>query len=227
MGKLLVSNNKILLNTQSNKILESVNLKDDLLAYYKFDSDSTDSVGSNDGTDTNITYSSGKIGNGAVFNGSSSKINLSNITLTGDFTVSFWFQLPLSASSAWGSVIASSTSPTGAISIYNYVPYVGLVGIVGTLVTATNYTYLTPGVWSYITITRTGSDTKIYINGVQNGNIGTCVGTVTYDIIGYYAQYNSYLEGTLDELGIWNRALTQNEIKTLYQSGVGKTYPFN
>ena len=215
MGKLLVSNNKILLNTQSNKILESVNLKDGLLAYYKFDSDSTDSVGSNDGTDTNITYSSGKIGNGAVFNGSSSKINLSTITLTGDFTVSFWFKLPVSASSAWGSVLAPSTGPTGAIAIYNYAPYVGLVGIAGTDVTANTNTYLTPNVWSYITITRTGSDTTIYINGAQNGNIGTCIGTITYDVMGYFAQYNSYVEGSLDEISIFDYAQNPTQIADL------------
>jgi hypothetical protein len=30
----------------------------------------------------------------------------------------------------------------------------------------------------------------------------------------------------VDELGIWNRALTAAEITTLYNSGAGRTYPF-
>ena len=186
------------------------------IAQWKLDGNANDSIGTNNGTATNITWQQGKVNDGAVFNGSSSKINLSTITLTGDFTVSFWFKLPVSASSAWGSVLAPSTGPTGAIAIYNYAPYVGLVGIAGTLVTANTNTYLTPNVWSYITITRTGSDTTIYINGVQNGNIGTCVGTVTYDVMGYFAQYNSYVEGSLDEISIFDYAQNPTQIADLY-----------
>ena len=185
------------------------------IAQWHLDGNANDSIGTNNGTATNVTWQQGKVNDGAVFNGSSSKINLSTITLTGDFTVSFWFKLPVSASSAWGSVLAQYSSPAGAIAIYNYVPYVGLVGITGTDVTATTNTYLTPNVWSYITITRTGSDTTIYINGVQNGNIGTCVGTVTYDVMGYFAQYNSYVEGSLDEISIFDYAQNPTQIADL------------
>lgn len=49
-------------------------LTDNLISYYKLDSNSNDSVGTNNGTDTSVSYVAGKIGNAASFNGSTSTI---------------------------------------------------------------------------------------------------------------------------------------------------------
>lgn len=35
-----------------------------------------------------------------------------------------------------------------------------------------------------------------------------------------------YLDGMVDEIGVWNRVLTSGERTELYNSGTGKTYPF-
>ena len=45
-------------------------------AYYKLDNSAEDSKGTNDGTENNIEYRFGKYNQAAVFNGSSSYINL-------------------------------------------------------------------------------------------------------------------------------------------------------
>ena len=63
-------------------------------AYYKFEGNSNATYGGVNGSDTNISYSTsyGKYGQGALFNGSSSKIVLNNTVMqvtTGDFTVGF------------------------------------------------------------------------------------------------------------------------------------------
>lgn len=36
----------------------------------------------------------------------------------------------------------------------------------------------------------------------------------------------NYLKGSVDELGMWHRVLTDSEVTELYNAGVGKTYPF-
>ncbi len=74
---------------------------------------------------------------------------------------------------------------------------------------------------------------KIYINGVQD------TVTATAPAGGIYAsnanlhigawQYGSaarstYFNGTIDEVKIWNRALTEDEIKAEYDAGVPECF---
>src|SRR5262249_31508245 len=37
--------------------------------------------------------------------------------------------------------------------------------------------------------------------------------------------YTHYFNGAIDEIGVWNRALTSTEITNLYNSGAGLAYP--
>ncbi len=73
---------------------------------------------------------------------------------------------------------------------------------------------LSNGVWYHIAAVRKGSTTAIYINGVLDAS-GTTSGatSVTADpfTLGY-AGYHTYLNGTLDEVRVWNRALCGAEI---------------
>ena len=71
-------------------------LTDNLISYWKLDGNSNDAAGSNNGTDTDITYSSGngKIGQGAGFNGTTSKIvGQSTIILPVNATIACWFKV--------------------------------------------------------------------------------------------------------------------------------------
>jgi hypothetical protein len=65
-----------------------------LVAYWRFEGNSNDSKGSNDGTDSSISYNAayGKFGQGAYFSGSG-YITLANTNFkpTGDFTFVTWF----------------------------------------------------------------------------------------------------------------------------------------
>ena len=49
-----------------------------LVSYWKLDGNSNDSKGSNNGTDTGMSYSAGLFDSAGVFNGSSSNINIAN-----------------------------------------------------------------------------------------------------------------------------------------------------
>lgn len=56
-------------------------LTDNLISYYALDSNGNDSLGTNNMTEANITYVTGKIANAASFNGSTSQMRNGNITL--------------------------------------------------------------------------------------------------------------------------------------------------
>lgn len=95
-------------------------------------------------------------------------------------------------------------------------------GAVATTNVALNY-----NTWYHITALRNGSLLKIYINGVLNvtDNVGTFIPDYTSVIPTFGAMFfNGYsppryngLNGKVDELRIYNRALTDNEILSLYQ----------
>jgi len=63
------------------------------IATYQLDGNADDLTGNYDGTASNVTYATGKFGQAAVFNGSSSGISLGALNQFSNTTVSFslWF----------------------------------------------------------------------------------------------------------------------------------------
>ena len=80
--------------------------------------------------------------------------------------------------------------------------------------------------WHLMTVTRNGTNFRLYVDGILTNNINSIVnyqinnsakmlaGIVNAPIGGYVAKHN----GKIDDIGIWNRALTECEIKTLFNS---------
>ena len=79
--------------------------------------------------------------------------------------------------------------------------------------------------WHFIVCTYDGSNIKLYVDGsyigqtAASGNIAGAAGA-TY--LGAYNKANDhYLNGKIDEVSIWNSALSSNEVSALYNSGNG------
>jgi hypothetical protein len=92
--------------------------------------------------------------------------------------------------------------------------------------------------WYHIVGTwTTGTAPKIYINGTLDNTGGTATaGSVFQDDIIRFGWEDGVgtrrLNGTIDEITIWNRSLSASEITSLYNSGVGTyvkntTAPYN
>ena len=81
-------------------------------------------------------------------------------------------------------------------------------------------TAVTNGVWSHLVYTFASGTGKWYINGslINSGSITAPVlGTTDMQIGGRTAQY---FDGFINELSIWDSALTANEVTALYNSGL-------
>lgn len=97
----------------------------------------------------------------------------------------------------------------------------------GTTALSTNTWYFICGVTDY-----TQAGTHIYVNGVDDG--GTFTGTPSYNATNAYLDVGALLStgtryygaATIDEVGVWSRALTSTEVTQLYNSGAGLQYPF-
>ncbi len=107
----------------------------------------------------------------------------------------------------------------------------GLYAIAGNL-----YNHIDSGLsvtaneWTHIALVQDGAGVYIYINGVlanssTDGAAPTMRRLVNADIGAYDGEHgniNLFFEGAVDELMIFDRALSAEEIQQLYQNGVGE-----
>lgn len=204
---------------------------------------STDFSGNNNhGTDTAITYSqaNGKFGQGAGFNGSTSKIILNNNNLgitTGAITFSAWFKIATQpiTTNYYTLVFHDSTSNLDRSIYYASVSGVIQVGLDRTKQGIGNYfTLFNCGEligWHHLVATDTGTAQALYLDGVlvaSNTLSGTgSSGGVNASSIGC-ADYNgttyNRLNGSIDEAFVCSTALTANQIRQIYALGKGMYY---
>jgi hypothetical protein len=92
-------------------------------------------------------------------------------------------------------------------------------------------TSITKNVWQHwvITYDYETKTKKIYLNGNLDNN-----GTSSLDFI-YSGNFflgdtditSAYYKGNMDELSIYNKVLSESEIKSLYNNNIGMTPPFS
>lgn len=210
-----------------------------LVSYYKM-GDGRDFYGTNHGTASNVTFGSsyGKYNNGGSFNGSSSHIKMGGQASNAiPLSWSCWFKPGVTINSSTGTthtILEQGTtgaSPalaipasSGYLRFYIYKDPGPLIDV------RTNTTSWTSGTWYHAVVTVNSSGVaKIYINGTDDTASGGTSQTsglqfASYFNIGNSDYYNAnYFNGSIDEVGIWSKALSTTEISDLYNSGNGQT----
>jgi len=162
------------------------------------------------------------------FDGSDDKVSIPNISIPNDFSISFW-AIADSYPKAWNGVISNDYSPYQLTMEWNSNGYI----ILYTSSNGTSWTHtaqsasnLNTGTWYHIVGVKEGSTTKLYVDGKQSGNTGT--GTNIYNsifqdgFIGYYGTGANCFNGQIDDVQIYNYALTPAQIKTVYNLGAAR-----
>ena len=75
-----------------------------------------------------------------------------------------------------------------------------------------------PNVWTYLASTYDGANVKTYVNGVLAASQALTLSTVTsagFSIGWGYDSTSATFSGTIDEVTIYNKVLTQQEIQDL------------
>lgn len=230
-------------------------LIDNIAGYWKFDESSgnaADSVNSNTLTNVNTAvYSAGEINNGVDLESTLSQYLFcaDNIPLsiTGDLTISVWVKLESAPTGTFYFVCSKDDfgSPSNLVSYFldvNGASAVMRFGVSDTgspsrETTASSTTGVSTGIWTHIAVVYTASTgtCKFYKNGAYlTGEDGSALRTSIADtaqefMVGTVENNGtpfSYLDGMIDELGVWARALSDAEITSLYNSGSGFQYPF-
>ena len=202
-----------------------------LVGYWPFCGNANDESGNgNNGTVNGATLTNDRNGNANsafVFNGSSSTINCSNSSIpkNSSFSISFWVK---------------PTSVSGIQEFFhqNVWPGAFYVGMNGGYMRCGDYwqntgVYVNPSQWQHFIIVRNYmNNVEIYLNGTLQTSLGTDIilGGSATDPLVFGKQYGSngeFYNGILDDIGIWNRALTQQEITALYTSSSTPTCTFS
>jgi hypothetical protein len=204
-------------------------LKRGIHAYYSFDETNAyaDSIGVNDGSLTgtggNIASNGGKIGDGFDTQGNTAYVDVGNgLSWTdGDFSVSLWVKPNQSNITFLANGLSGDFTHIGFDSSNQF--FVTTSNNSSSLTLSSLSTYTT-GSWYHVVVTRTGSKGNLYVESLLEGSgsnalkSGT-VGDTTNGRLG--AAEGSDVDVLIDEVGIWNRVLSESEVKLLYNLGNG------
>ncbi|MFN8638981.1 MAG: LamG domain-containing protein [Dehalococcoidia bacterium] len=163
---------------------------------------------------------SGKFGGAPSFNGTSARVNVANtaaLQLTTGMTIEAWVY-PTNVSPAWRDVIykgddnyylmATSTlngaRPVGGVRTTAYGEAVGTAN-------------LPVNTWTHLAATFDGANVRLFVNGAQVASVartGTMQTSTNLLQIGGDQIYGQYFAGMIDEVRVYNQALTAAEIQT-------------
>ena len=213
-------------------------LDDYLVGYWRFDNNSAygennthfyDYSGmGNNGTCSGTScpnYTEGKKQLGLEFDGVDDYVSVpdsDSLDITDEITIETWIKLKNTGKNyivdkfhEWGLKV-SDYKQTVTFFITDQSP--------ADLVTTETFSLNT---WTHIVATYDGTNRRIYFNGVEvisdtpSGSIGTSAGSL---FIGNYGSGGFSFNGTIDEVRIYNRALSADEIKQRYLSTRARYY---
>ncbi|NTW31333.1 MAG: LamG domain-containing protein [Bacteroidetes bacterium] len=221
--------------TKSFQKDNSCSLTSNLLSYYKLD-DVNDFWSSNNLTNNgSVAFDAGKVNNAANFGttNTSKYLHLASVpTFTNsNFSISAWVNIP----SGFGSCIfaegyVGNNNPIISL-IVNTATSIELVNrdnsTVG-LVSTPAISALSPDTWYHFVWTCTSTVSNLYINGVNvdsNKSFTANAGSFNTANIGVRQRQSNdgYATGKIDEVGLWSRVLTSQEISDLFNNGAGQT----
>ena len=227
----------------------NTSLSSGLVSYWKLDDASgtsaADSVGSHTGTWSGTLgsqWTTGKINGGGNFNGFNNFINLgaSNAwSFTSAMTLAAWIKTTntheqrvivfqrTAGSTAFGLDIgddASGSDVNDGKAGGRYRTTGSGAGL------AKSNVVVSDGNWHFLVMIINATTGTFYIDGVSAASVsdvsdaGTFSLTTDLATIGSFTSGLFFLSGSIDEVGIWNRALSASEVATLYNAGNGDPF---
>jgi hypothetical protein len=210
-------------------------INDGLVAYYPFNGNANDESGNGkNGTVNGATLASDRFGNpNSAFSFNGNSINLPNSVLNGLNDVSFvaWFKLLDNSVSSLISGANQTTHNEFLIILFDAYSdqWVYVKGIPTSVPFSAT---ISPNLWHQVSLIRNGSSGKvdIYFNGVLDSSAMLPTGLLNIssnglilgreqDCVGGCFEEDQDFNGIIDDILIYNRALSASEIQQLYWGG--------
>jgi len=193
----------------------------------------TSPVGTNTGTISGATWAtSGKYGKGLSFDGINDIVNVpdsNSLDLTNGMTLSAWVYP--TTQNAWQSVIMKEVTGDLAYALYDNEDIARpstFIRINNVQKTAAGTSGLPLNTWSHIASTYDGASLRMYVNGSLVGTLATTGNISTSSLplrIGGNTIWGEWFKGMLDEVHVYNRALTLSEITSDMSVGAAANTP--
>ncbi|MEM7395833.1 MAG: LamG-like jellyroll fold domain-containing protein, partial [Verrucomicrobiota bacterium] len=199
-----------------------------LIHLYEADGNALDSVGGAHGTIINAGFTNGFVGSGAFcYDGDNDRIELPNTVMDGlaDFSVEFWMN----------SADADEATFISAANAVQFNEFIIIQQPVGTsqvrvFVKGTAWNtgaQILDGAWHHVAFTRSGGLGVLYIDGIPFGSNTVPAAALDVDVTGLmFGQEQDALgggftpaqdlDGKMDDVGFYNRALTASEIAGIH-----------
>ena len=198
------------------------------VAYYKLDNSAEDSKGTNDGTETDIEYRFGRYGQAAVFNGSSSRINLPvGLGTTGARSNSLWIKVDTFPSSSIetffyiGTQGANENYETISVSSTSKVKFQQRVGSATDMTAIESNETIIAGNWYHVATTHDGTTAKLYINGdlTKGGSVSFSSYVNNSSLAGNLGAFHTLtpsFDGSIDQYRRFHTDLSASQVSQLY-----------
>jgi len=223
-----------------------------LIAGWQFTGNYNDVLGTHNGSSSTTSFTTGKNGQGALFNTVTSTIdfgddNIFTFPNGSPYSISLWVNFTTRGSLLTPFLAKRDNGPTlcewqfyllngGATDNVGFIKYSGGTNTNRQDVRSNSFV-TTFGIWYHVGISDAGTgdinDIKIYVNGVDDTTTRTTIGTFS-NMTNTTARVRSgalpFVNSGIDikdEIYMWNRELSPSEFALLYSSGSGKFYPFN
>jgi len=220
-----------------------------LVSYWKFDEGQSDiaydSAGTNDGTIYGAQWTAGKIGGALEYDGVNDSVDIGrpeSLMNMGSATVAIWFNPNFTIDDTlgrWFSLFEKNVEGAG-VKGDTFLAFCPTSGYKGRLrlhiITNTGQSFIInsdsdfwpAGDWQHAAVSWdniTGA-IRMFVNGVEQADkiddfTGVAMGADRDVTIGSNSERNKYWwDGVIDEVAVWNRALSPEEVQQLYQDGL-------
>ena len=197
------------------------------IARWCFHGNVQDAVGVYNGTPVGgVSFASGKAGQGCLLDGTSGYVDLplalSDATdpTVNAVSVACWWKPNAVESEQFNECLIGGYWYHWFVSVPGNVPVACIYSSAQTLFTVSSNTVVPAGQWAHVAVVYdTDHSIRIYVDGVLR-NSGTWQGTFTRAAASMAVgkRGSSYVGGTIDEMMVYNRALSGQEIKAIYEA---------
>lgn len=210
-----------------------------LVGYWPFNGNANDESGNgNNGTNNGAILTTDRFGNNNSsynFDGGNNYINVTNnsslnFSSTNKITISLWMYSTIPPTANVARILISKQDGSGAnqngfnVSYETQATYLLVANVVSNAYSYVDGNQLGIGVWHNLVLIYDNGITKSYKNGIlmNEGFAASIIGasnqSLTFGKPTWSALNAIGFTGNLDDIGIWNRALTPEEIVGLYNA---------
>ena len=213
---------------------QTIELEQGLLSYWRFEDNTKDSSGNghNGIEEGNITYNNGQIGKAIQFDGKTTLVRTPPLVFTKEFTIAYWLKIDKYVTDYVdhrdNTIFENTKGDTSSSRFamwfdrnYRLNGFVRRSEYSGEDILSNSTLELNK--WNHIIFRKENNQYRIYINGIVDAEK-----TITFELLQNATfmglgddvpdKGNAKFHGALDEFRIYNRALSEDEIKSLYNS---------